>query len=100
MDNQNSTQLNEINKYMKKLDSRLSVPKYDPDRQSLEILRRSLSKQKYSNKSLKRNGSVSPRDQSLTVNGGQKSSAKNLQSYLDQGINTDSIMKLEKVMKS
>jgi len=67
IDNQNNAQLGEINKYIKKLDSRLSIPKYDVERQSLEILRRSLSKQKNSNKSLNRNGSLSPRDQIISV---------------------------------
>jgi len=44
MDNPNNQHMNEINKYIKALDSRLSIPKFDPERQSIEIMRRSFHK--------------------------------------------------------
>ena len=57
MDNPNNKHVGEINKYIKALDNRLSIPKFDADRQSLEIMRRSFTRN--SNTSLPRHNSMS-----------------------------------------
>lgn len=95
MDNPNNKQFGEINKYIKALDSRLSIPKFDAERQSLEILRRSFTRN--SNASLPRQNSLSKSPKRLV----NPESPRNLQegtklkSYLDQGLNSGSVMKLQ-----
>lgn len=99
MDNPNNQHLSSINKYVKAMDSRLSIPKFDPDRQSVEILRRSPQGRKSNLSLLPRQNSTSPEMKSPMNRKNDPPSSK-LKSFLNQGLNEGSVMKLPNVAES